>query len=249
MALGVQLTLGAARSEVISRLGYQSRGASTSRLTGLIDSFINRAIRTLVFEVDWIELKHELVIPLVTGQNRYEFPDEVEIGGIWKFVVRDADECEYDLEGGILNSQDAPGLPGDETLRAVTGQPAIWRIIDREIELTPAPTDTYVSLKIGYIRRVTKLTRDEDVLPFDSEAIIRQAEHYGRVHFALPGIGEFKEDFARYLFRIKSQQTEGRVFNAGGRKSHYVTRSKKVYRDSSNTAGRNVVWSPDWNPW
>jgi hypothetical protein len=250
MALTQEMSLGEARIEVLGRLGFTEQGTAVLRNVNLVDSWIRKGMRKLVHKAEWSSMFLELQIPLIVGQDRYDFPDETAIGQIQAFWVHDTNNRPWPMSGG-LRWQDLEGDPSDETLRVKTGQPERWGIIDREIRIYPGPTETWTLLNMQYVARLPKLIEDTESLPFDSELIIRQAVLYGMVHYGMPGISEEKQDFNDYLTDIRKQQREGRVFTVGGRKSHFVTRPKETngFRYRGNFRGRNAPYTPGWNPW
>ncbi len=251
MALVLENTLGDARIEVLTRLGFAEQGTAVLRNVNLVDSFIRKAARSLVHEADWAIMYRELEIPLIEGQDRYDFPDETETGQMDQIWCVDNNGKPWPMTSGI-RWQDLEGDPADDTtFRVKTGQPERLRIINSEIQIYPAPTDTFSHIQVSYVKRMPKLLEDIEILPFDSELIIQQAVIYGKVHYGMPGVREDERDKTKYLMHVKKQQRVGRVFTAGGRKSHFVTRPKETrgFRFRGNDIGRNAAWNPNWNPW
>jgi hypothetical protein len=248
MAFAAQYTLADARAEVQTRLGFADQGTAVTRGVKRINSFIQQAVNELVFEADWTDMYQELSIPLIEGQDRYEFPDETQVGQIIAMQVQSEVGTRHPMQGGI-QQQDWYPTPTDTTLRAAIGQPCRWRYVDREIQIIPAPTTTFTNLVITYIRRTPILRDDGDLLPFDSEAIIQRAVIHGKIHYQQPGLADSRQLHAIYLARVKTQQGPGRVFFVGGRKSFYITRDKRVPLGEPQHRGPWSSYSPDWQPW
>jgi hypothetical protein len=247
MAFAAQYTLADARAEVMTRLGFADQGTAVTRGVKRINSFIQQAVNELVLEVNWTDMVHELRIPLIEGQDRYEFPDETQVGQL-SIQVEDINGLHHPMQGGI-QQQDFLATPSDTTLRAAIGQPVRWRYVDREIQIIPAPTVSFVFLVVNYVRRTPILRDDADMLPFDSEAIIQRAVIHAKIHYQQPGIGESRQMHAMYLARVVAQQGPGRVFFIGGRKSFYITRDKRVPLGEPQHRGPWSSYSPDWTPW
>jgi hypothetical protein len=248
MALASQYTLADARAEVMTRLGFADQGTAVTRGVKRINSFIQQATNELAVEVGWTDSRFELFIPLITGQDRYEFPDETKIGDFTLEVV-DKNGRRYSMAGGI-QTQDWLGDSTDPELLAKIGQPVRWRVVDREIQIIPAPTDVFTRLAVFYSLRVPIYRDDGDLLPFDSEVIIQRAVILGKVHYQQPGVQEAMMMHVRYTARIIAKQGPGRVFNVGGRQSHYM-RVQRVPLSGGNAGnvGPNVEYSDGWNPW
>lgn len=247
MAFAAQYTLADARAEVMTRLGFADQGTAVTRGVKRINSFIQQATNELALEVGWTDTMFELFLPLITGQDRYEFPDETTIGNFTMEVV-DKNGRRYPMAGGI-QVQDWPGDSTDPELLAKIGLPTRWRVVDREIQIIPAPTDVFTKLALFYQRRVPIYRDDGDLLPFDSEAIIQRAVILGKVHYQQPGVQEARQMHAVYVARIVAKQGPGRVFNVGGRQSHYLRVQKVPLGGQNGNIGPGVEYSDGWNPW
>jgi hypothetical protein len=242
------VSLAGARTSVLTRCGFADQGTAAVRAVKRIDEFIREAMRELVHEADWVQMRKELRIELIEGQDRYDYPPEATTGQLLSITVEDEQERQHEITAG-LRSYDLDGKPGDTSLTVKIGQPSRYRFIDGEIQLYPAPTARFINLVVFYIAKLPDLVDDNELLPFDGELIIRKATIKARRHFKQDVVPEELAEFERYLMRVKRQQNEARVFNVGGRQSHFLTRSKRVPRDQREIVGRNAPWSDDWNPW
>lgn len=250
MALPVEDTLGAVRIEVLKRLGFADQGTAVLRNVNLIDSWIRQSTKMMVHKAEWSSMSRSLLIPLTVGQDRYDFPDETDICQIGSFWIVDDQGRRWEMFGG-LRFQDFDATPDDTTLRVATGQPERWGVIDGEIRILPAPTETFVNIDVYYISRLPKLIEDKELMPFDTELITQQAVLLGKIHYGMVGVSEARRELMDYLKEVRRQQREPRQFFVGGRKSHFITRAKETngFRHKSDQIGRNAPWSPGWNPW
>jgi hypothetical protein len=250
MAMPVQLSQGEARTEVLLRLGFAQQGTAVLRNVNLVDAWIRQAMNQLAPEADWSDLYKELQIPLIDGQDTYEFPDETDIGSVDTVWITDTSGRMYQTQGGT-QWQDFGGEGGqDEQYRIRTGRPQKWQILNREIRLYPAPlVATYPTLTMRYISRLPRLMEDGELLPFDSELIVQQAVVLGKRHYKHADIGQAMGDLARYLDRVKTKQRAPRTFTIGGRKSHFVTRPKEPNTIVSDSVGPDATFTDGWTPW
>lgn len=265
MALPLEMTLGEARAELQARLGFSTQGSATLRNQELLTSFLRKASRRLLYAADWSSLRRDLDISLEVGQDRYDFPDETEVGQIVQMAAINSRRELFPMEGGV-DPQDIRGRPGrlerqggdivvvrtdDETYPQVRGQPERWRIVDGEIEIYPAASDEWFFLRVGYIRRPPPLVDDGEVLPFDSEAILQQAELFGRVHYGRPGVGVLRQELASYIAAVRRQQREPSSIHIGGKwQPAVVTRQEGVWqRPHYPRTGRDSVFYDGWRPW
>lgn len=251
MPLVPQTTVADAIKEIAIRLGFADQGTARTRSETRILSFIRQAIQELSVEVQWADNVFEIRIPLINGQDRYEYPEEAANGQVSAVFIEQARGQRYALEGGI-RTQDFDSIPDNDSGYTVpVGRPNVWRVIDREIQIRPAPvdiTDT-VSLVFTIQMIVPSVVELETTLPFDSELIYQRCVVLGRRHFQLPGQTDAERDFAQYLMRVKGKQGAARQFFVGGRKSFYVTRNKEVRPNRGNDTGQNAPYTPNWTPW
>lgn len=252
MPLVPQMTVNDAIKKIAVRLGFADQGTARSRAETRIQGFIEQAIHELAREVVWDDNVFEVRIPLITGQDRYEFPEESKAGELVRIEVEDTRSTRYELEGGI-RTQEFAGKPEDDTYRVPVGDPLYWRIIDREIQIMPAPIDAerIPNLVMTLKRSVPLVIETGTLLPFDSELIIQRCVVLGRRHFQLPGQDDAEADYAAYLARVKAAQGAPATFYVGGNKSHYVTRDKRVYENplQRRDRGQNAPYTPNWTPW
>lgn len=251
MALTPELTVGDAIKEIAVRLGFADQGTARTRAETRIQSFIRQAVAELAVEVEWADNSFEIEIPLIVGQDRYEYPEEANNGQLSALYLGFARGTRIPLDGGI-RPQEFWGKPNDDTYRVPIGVPERWRIVDREIQIRPAPSeiDSAPNLIATVQRKMGPLTELTEVLPYDSELIMQRCVVLGRRHYQLPGLEDATRDYTKYLERVKNKQRAGTVFFVGGSKSHFVTRDKRVFVDTyKRETGQNAPWSDNWNPW
>ena len=253
MPLVPDITVADAIKEIAVRLGFADQGTARSRSTTRILSFIRQAMQELSKEIDWADNFFEVRVPLIAGQDRYEYPEESANGQVISVAVEYERGQRYVLQGGI-RTQEFLGRPDPENEDGFTlpvGDPEFWRIVDREIQIRPAPIDITrtVSLVFQLQRIVPTTVETGTILPFDPELIIQRCVVLGRRHYQLPGQTDAERDYAAYLMRVKGKQRAAVTFFVGGRKSHYVTRNKEVYPNDWNGRGQNAPYTPNWTPW
>jgi hypothetical protein len=250
MPLDQQITVATAVTDVLERSGFAGQGTSALTAQPRVRAFLRQAAKELVNDAAWTELVGQLRIPLVEGQDRYEFPEESYLGGIIALTCELENGVQYPLTGGIRQQDWMPTPDPETTYRVAVGQPDRWRIVDKEIEILPAPTATYINLVCYYRRALGPLTDPDELLPFEAELLIQRATILTMRFYQKPGSSDLERDFTKYKARRIAAQSVGRVFNVGGRKSHYVTRDKRVPRGGAyGVTGRNASYGPTWNPW
>jgi hypothetical protein len=249
MPISDPVSVNDAITDVLQRAGFTSQGTATLTAQPRARTYLRQAMRELVGEATWDDLKADVRIPLTEGQDRYEYPEETYVGGILEVSVEDDRGRFWPIDGGIRRHDRMP-TPQDTTHRVATGRPNRWRVVDKEIEVLPAPTAQYVNLVITFKRKLPSLNDGEDFLPFEPELLIQRATILMKLHYQKPGGSDDERSYRRYLLQRKRAQGEGRVFNVGGRKSHYVTRDKRVPRSGAyGEVGRGVSFTDGWNPW
>lgn len=250
MTISDPVTVDDAITDVLQRTGFTAQGTATLTAQPRARTYLRQAMRELVNEATWDDLKADVRIPLVEGQDRYEFPEETYVGGIIEVAIEDDTGQHWPIDAGIRRHDRMPTPDADSTYRVATGRPDRWQIVDKEIELLPAPTAQYVNLVVKHKRKLPSLNDGADFLPFEPELLIQRAVVLMKQHYQKPGVSDDDRAFRRYLLQRKRAQGEGRVFNVGGRKSHYVGRDKRVPRSGSrDSVGRNSTYAPGWNPW
>lgn len=251
MPLVPEMTVGDAIKEIATRLGFTDQGTARTRAESRIQSFIRQAISELAVEVTWTDNLFEVRIPLVNGQDRYEYPEEASNGSVQSFQIEWERGQRYDLQGGI-RTQDMGPRPDDGVNRVPLGDPEFVRIIDREVQIRPAPIDitrtTTLVVTLQYaVPQVIELTTQ---LPFDPELILQRCVVLGRRHYQLPGQDDATRDYDKYLARVKARQGVSTTFFVGGMKSHFVTRDKQVRQNPyRRDIGNNAPYTPNWTPW
>lgn len=252
MPLVPQMTVSDAANEIAVRLGFTDQGTARARAETRIRSFIRQAINELEKEVEWADNVFEIRIDLINHQDRYEYPEEAKNGNVISVQCELTRGQRYDLQGGI-RTQEFVGRPSDESSRVPIGDPMYWRIIDREIQIRPAPIDVtrIPSLVILLQRSVPAVLEPGTLLPFDSELIIQRCTVLGRTHYQMPGQDDAKANYAKYLDRVKARQGAAKVFFVGGMKSHFVTRDKHVRQQylQHRSRGTGAPYTQNWAPW
>lgn len=251
MPLVSSMTVGDAIKEIAVRLGFTDQGTARSRAESRIQSFISQTISELAVECTWTDNLFEIRIPLVNGLDRYEYPEEASNGSVISFQIEWERGQRYDLEGGI-RTQEFYARPNDDSYTVPTGDPVYVRVIDREIQLRPAPIDVTrtVNLLITLQYAVPKVIEPGTLLPFDHELILQRCTVLGRRHFQLPGLEAAEKDYQIYLARVKARQGVSQTFFVGGMKSHFVTRDKHVRQNPLNRQlGNGAPFTPNWTPW
>lgn len=252
MPLSPTVTLGEATDDVLEALGFADLGTARTRALRRVERFIRQAVAEIAPEAEWDGLRAELRIPLVQGQARYEFPEEVNVGDLGVPLVLRQDGSTYELTGG-LRPQDRGDVGPDQTYGVPTGAPDRFRFIDGEIELYPAPNPitAFTHLLFVYKKALPPLRDPDEQLPFEPELIIQRATWLGRVHYQKPGVDDIEKSFLKLLARLKAKQGPMRTFFVGGRKSHWITADKRVPRDGGDTpsVGTGAPAGPDWHPW
>jgi hypothetical protein len=250
MALGSRINVAAATKKIAVRLGFADQGTARTRADARIMEFISQSINELALE-HWADNTYEVRIPLIVGQDRYEYPEEANNGDVIGV------ECElqfgqrYALNGGIRR-QDVGPRPSDGSYRVQTGDPEDWRIIDGEVQIRPAPIDiTRVpTLVVTLSLKIPETLEPGTLLPFDSELIIQRCTVLGRRHYQLPGLTDAETEYAAYITRVKARQGAAQTFFVGGNKSHFVTRNKEVRKNPfTRNVGNGAPYTPNWNPW
>jgi len=242
MPLDLQITLSEARAEVLNRVGMGAQGDQTQPAHPLVDSFIRQAQRDVYFEADWIEIRKFTDIPLIALQADYDWPDDTEPGQIIRMTVLNDDNREETLVGGIR--------PVDRSrVRNLTdgGLPALFGLHDGIIELLPFPSVDWVTLKIEYLAKPSRLINDVDRLSFDSELIIRMAVVFTKDHYGMDNVKD-EARLVRYIDHIRAQQSDGGGFQLGGSQSHYVRRGAERDRTSRRRRTRRGTYFFNENP-
>lgn len=251
MGLAPTMTMGDARDDLLERLGFADLGSARTRAVGRCEAFIRQAVNELVYEVEWTALKFRMRLPLVAGQTRYEFPEEVQPNSLGTPLIERIDGSTYPLNGGI-RPQDWGDAVVDPDLGVGTGSPDRYRFVDGEIDIYPAVKDlnSYTNIVIDAKRAVPAMRDPADRLPFDPEVIIQRALVLGRTHYQKPGVDDAKADFKELLRKARAQQGVPQIITVGGRKSHYV-RTQPVPRTGGDnpSIGNHAPASPDWHPW
>lgn len=251
MPLVPEMTVGDAIKEVATRLGFTDQGTARTRAESRIQSFIRQALSELAVEINWTDNLFEVRIPLINGQDRYEYPEEASNGSVQSIQVEWERGQRYDLEGGI-RTQDMGPRPDDGVNQVPIGDPEFVRIIDREIQIRPAPIDSTrtTHLVITYQAAVPATIELTTQLPFDPELILQRCVVLGRRHYQLPGQDDATRDYLAYRDRVKARQGVSTNFFVGGMKSHFVTRNKQVrVNPFSRDRGNGAPYTPNWTPW
>lgn len=250
MPLAQRITIADAVKDVLERSGFAEQGTAVLSAGARVRAFLRQAAREFYGKADWSELFKELVLPLTPGQDRYEFPDETVLGGLQLLEVLDTNDRRYPLDWAIRTHDFMPTPDESTGLRVAIGQPDRVRIIDRELQVLPAPNDNFPKIIATYKASLGPMQDEKEDMPYESELLIQRAVVLTKTHYQKPGVQQATVDFERYLKDRVAAQRGRRVFNVGGRKSHYVTRDKRVPRKGAyGSTGDGAAFGDTWNPW
>jgi len=234
VAIRPQKSLGEVRAEVLKRIGFRATASSASTNNATVDSYIRATVEELALDISFLELKRTVNIELVPEQATYSWPDEAGIGGIIGVWVLDSNGRSWPIEQGTIPHDDPASIPED------AGRPRVIEYVDREIRLSPAPDADWASLELRVELELPPLIDDAELMPFNSELIIRgasamSADHYGRANA--------KVLQARYVAMQRSvrgsQQGCVVVSTIGPMNQNPVT----------PTVGNGAQYTERWKPW
>lgn len=247
MALALTPTLQETRQDVLVRTGYATSGNKAAAVQGVVDSFIRAAQRELYVRMNWTMNQKRISIPLVTGQQEYDWPDDLEPGDIRTITVVHSNGHEYDVQMG-LRTHERDSARTDGVVQNT--RPILATYVDRIIELWPAPSDDYVSLTVDYQLGMTALTDEQDRLVVDGEACTQLATMKFKRHLGLDVQNADVATFERYLNDLSARQSTGEGFQIGGHQS-MRNAVQKVNRVATQArfVGNNTPYDTGWNPW
>ncbi len=246
MALSLTPTLQETREEVLTRNGYATSGNKAANVQALVDSFVRAAQRELFVRMNWTMNQKRATLPLIQGQQQYDWPDDVEPGDIRTITVTHTNGHEYDVGMGLrTNERDASRTDGvvDE------GRPVLATYVDKMIEFWPAPSAEYLIATIDYSIGSSVLVDDADRLVVDGEACIQLATMKFKRHLGIDVARDDVATFERYLTDLQSRQSTGEGFQLGGHQSfrNAVQKVNRVAAQRRN--GNGQPFSTEWNPW
>lgn len=226
-----EATLAQVRRSVRVRASLDSYHDAPSMYDMVVDEYIRASHRRLSAEFPWLRtyLRSEQVI--IPEHTRYAIPDRMTVRGFVSVLVRHTERGEYALRAGMST--------GERRLaeRPSSGSaPEMYRVIEREIEIQPAPDDRYTHVIIeGYLEGTPR--EDTDLISIDEEALVMSATLDVQQHYGMPVTELEILRFSRYLDRTRGEQSIGDGFVFGAQ------RPRRELRHRPRGLG------DDWTPW
>lgn len=246
MALSLTPTLVDTRQEVLTRAGYATSGNKAAAVAGLVDSLIRASHRELFVRMNWTMNQVRVSLPLITGEQRYDWPDDAEPGDIRTITVVHTNGAEYIVGMGLrTHERDSSRTDGVVS----EGRPVLATYVDKIIEFWPAPSADYVSATIDYSVGQPALVDDGERLVVDGEACIQLAVMKFKRHLGIEVPREDVATFERYLNDLSVRQSTGEGFQLGGHQSMRTAVQRVNRVAQSRFLGNGQPFSTDWNPW
>lgn len=134
---------------------------------------INRSYRSLYDDYDWPHLNVKAVKNLAAGSRYYDFPAEVELGGIAQVVPFYNGQFGCAIERGI----GAPEYAVFDSYADVRSDPVqrwetIWSGSSTQFEVWPIPAGNDQKLYFFGKRKISRLVNDEDLCLLDDEMVV-----------------------------------------------------------------------------
>lgn len=246
MALSLTPSLQETREEVLTRNGYATSGNKAANVQALVDSFIRAAQRELFVRMNWTMNQKRTSITFITGQQLYDWPDDLEPGDIRTITVVHENGREYDVKMGLrTNERDSSRTAGvvDE------GRPVLATYVDKMLEFWPAPSSHYLTATIDYSLGSAALVDDAQRLVVDGEACIQLATMKFKRHLGLDVQPADVATFERYLVDLQARQSTGEGFQLGGHQSFRQAVQKVNRVAAQRRNGDGQPFSTEWNPW
>lgn len=208
-------TLEELRSILSSRLGFGAMGASVGANAVLLNSFLQNAQYQLYWMQDWKKLtKYE---DKTVGLDQYlvDYPTTANQERILKMAVNIG-------SGGTDNWR--PLKEGIEiehyNTQAIENYPLRYERYE-QIETWPK-CDTTRTLRIWFIKAITRFTENGDRATIDDELILLHATSAAKSHYRQPDAQTWASQLDALLVRIKGTAFGNKRFHAPGKEETEV---------------------------
>lgn len=238
MALPPVATLVDVRKAVAIRCNFGNQPQRVKQVQPVLDEYIQESHAFLAGLCDWTVGLRFASIPLVDGEQEYDFPDDCLPGNIDQITVVDTNGFEHELQFGMR--------PQERNSAVITAksQPLRIEIFNGVMKLWPPPdVSSWPSMQIRYRATALRPMKDTDTIVVDMETLVKFAAHKVRKHFGMPEL-ESPQELDEYLKIMVAQQSDGEVFGFIGMQS-FKNRRPKLNRINANVS---PVSGPGWNP-
>lgn len=188
-------TLGELRSELLSRLGMGGMGASGGANQAAIDSYLRNGQAQLYRATDWRHLQEYEDKTTGVGQTLYDYPVNcsrdrrlLRIETIISGRYRPLDEG---ITTEMWSNMSTPGYPACFERFA-------------QILLYPEPDAAY-TLRIWYIKDLSRFTQDGDRATLDDDMILLHALANAKAHYRQPDAETYQGQLNSLLASLRGQ--------------------------------------------
>lgn len=217
MAIPAQPTLRELKESLLQRLGLATAGSAPAKIDPIVGERLRQAQTHLHTKLDLTRLWVMRDVPLQVGVAQYDHPDDCEIGDLRRMSVLDDRGQEYPLEPGTSVGERASAAQWNgQDPAAGYDRPRVFTLQNQVLNLTPPPSETYVTLRMEYFVAPSKLVDDADRCSVDPEALLLWAEYLLRIHFGMNAVAETKTLFDDYMLDLQTKQGDGNGFQIGG---------------------------------
>jgi hypothetical protein len=196
-------TLGALRSELLSRLGMGAMGASGGANQTLIDSFLRNGQHQLYWMQDWRRLTDYKDYSTGVGQNLYDYPDAgVMVGSHTASRDQRILRVEVLHAGQFIELRE--GITTDNFSTMDTqGPPSRY---ERFAQLLVYPkSDQVYTMRVWFVADLGRFTEANDAATLDDEMILLHATAHAKAHYRQPDAKLYADDLEVMLSRIRGQ--------------------------------------------
>ncbi len=203
MSVSPYMTLGAQRAKLSARLGFGAAGAAAGVNTTLLNGFLQDAQTLLYWTHEWVRLRRYETVTTGAAQTLIDYPTEANPERIKAISF---------LRGGIWSPPLPRGIaPERYTFQSVQSWPCAWEPYD-QIEIFPQ-TDQAYSLRIFYIKNLSRFTQDGDTSDIDDTLIFQLAVAQAKSHYRHPDAPLYLKQADGLLDKLKAKSWGQSKFN------------------------------------
>lgn len=232
MALPLEMTLDEVRQAVFRRCGISTAGGLTAERNSVVDEQVRRAERLIYARFEWLHRLVELDVPMTTGVDSYDIPDDCDPGRIARMCAINVDGKEYE----IVPDDRVAVRRGLSDLDA--GQPIVCAFTNEVFQLRPAPSADWPTLRFTYTPRPATVVSGTSRMAVDSEAVIQMAVIAVKRLWDVGGLSSREVDECdAYIYGMRDLSKIPEMFNVA---SDNLGDGRMARNDNA--------WQTAWNP-
>lgn len=201
MSLPLKRTLGEIRADIQTRLGFGMAGQAGIVNSGLIDSMIQSAQRQLYEQFDWLHLRGVEERSTGASQQFYDYPLDCNVERIQSITAIWSGN-HIPLKEGIDHA-DRTWNPG--------GAPQKYERRE-QLELWPIPATTDYTLRIEYIKTLSRFTESSDRASLPDEIVFLHALSNAKAHYRQPDAQTYASQLDALLVKVKQRHRARTVY-------------------------------------